>query len=127
MDSSAEAGSVVWQSQDAGAEVTKGSTVNIQISKGKSTSNNNSPDNSGGNSGGQDNGDGDYDDTPSLGSATIPDTAHVIIYVDGVIQYDDTCSTSGGSTSISVSGSVGDHDVTVSVDGSTTSQTYTFS
>ena len=67
-------------------------------------------------------------------SATIPvslpdntDTAHVIIYVDGVIQYDDTCSTSGGSTSISVSGSVGDHDVTVSVDGSTTSQTYTFS
>ena len=75
-----------------------------------------------------------YDDTPSLGSATIPvslpdntDTAHVIIYVDGVIQYDDTCSTSGGSTSISVSGSVGDHDVTVSVDGSTTSQTYTFS
>ena len=135
VDSSAEAGSVVWQSQDAGAEVTKGSTVNIQISKGKSTSNNNSPDNnSGGNSGGQDNGDGDYDDTPSLGSATIPvslpdntDTAHVIIYVDGVIQYDDTCSTSGGSTSISVSGSVGDHDVTVSVDGSTTSQTYTFS
>ena len=134
VDSSAEAGSVVWQSQDAGAEVTKGSTVNIQISKGKSTSNNNSPDNSGGNSGGQDNGDGGYDDTPSLGSATIPvslpdntDTAHVIIYVDGVIQYDDTCSTSGGSTSISVSGSVGDHDVTVSVDGSTTSQTYTFS
>ncbi|MFR4415434.1 MAG: hypothetical protein ACLT4C_09490 [Butyricicoccus sp.] len=54
------------------------------------------------------------------------DTAHVIIYVDGD-QYDDTCSTSGGSTSISVSGSVGDHDVTVSVDGSTTSQTYTFS
>ena len=134
VDSSAEAGSVVWQSQDAGAEVAKGTVVNIQISKGKSTSNNNSPDNSGGNSGGQDNGDGDYDDTPSLGSATIPvslpdntDTAHVIIYVDGVIQYDDTCSTSGGSTSISVSGSVGDHDVTVSVDGSTTSQTYTFS
>ena len=100
-------------------KVTKGSTVNIQISKGKSTSDNNSQDNnSGGNSGGQDNGDGDYDDTPSLGSATIPvslpdntDTAHVIIYVDGVIQYDDTCSTSGGSTSISVSGSVGDHDV----------------
>ena len=120
-----------------GAEVTKGSTVNIQISKGKSTSNNNSPDNnSGGNSGGgQDNGDGDYDDTPSLGSATIPvslpdntDTAHVIAYVDGVIQYDGTCSTAAaGSTSISVSGSVGDHDVTVSVDGSTTSQTYTFS
>ena len=134
VDSSAEAGSVVWQSQDAGAEVAKGTVVNIQISKGKSTSNNNPPDNSGGNSGGQDNGDGDYDDTPSLGSATIPvslpdntDTAHVIIYVDGVIQYDDTCSTSGGSTSISVSGSVGDHDVTVSVDGSTTSQTYTFS
>ena len=72
VDSSAEAGSVVWQSQDAGAEVTKGSTVNIQISKGKNTSNNNSPDNGGGNSGGQDNGDGDYDDTPSLGSATIP-------------------------------------------------------
>ena len=135
VESTAEAGSVVWQSQDAGAEVAKGTVVNIQISKGKSTSNNNSPDNnSGGNSGGQDNGDGDYDDTPSLGSATIPvslpdntDTAHVIIYVDGVIQYDDTCSTSGGSTSISVSGSVGDHDVTVSVDGSTTSQTYTFS
>ena len=123
VESTAEAGSVVWPSQDAGAEVAK------------STSNNNSPDNnSGGNSGGQDNGDGGYDDTPSLGSATIPvslpdntDTAHVIIYVDGVIQYDDTCSTSGGSTSISVSGSVGDHDVTVSVDGSTTSQTYTFS
>ena len=110
-----EAGSVVWQSQDAGAEVTKGHCRQHPDLQGKSISNNNSPDNSGGNSGGQDNGDGDYDDTPSLGSATIPvslpdntDTAHVIIYVDGVIQYDDTCSTSGGSTSISVSGSVGD-------------------
>ena len=64
---------------------------------------------------------------PGSHPADNTDTAHVIIYVDGVIQYDDTCSTSGGSTSISVSGSVGDHDVTVSVDGSTTSQTYTFS
>ena len=35
VDSSAEAGSVVWQSQDAGAEVTKGSTVNIQISRAR--------------------------------------------------------------------------------------------
>ena len=139
VDSSAEAGSVVWQSQDAGSEVAKGTTVNIQISKGKSNSSNNSSSdnnngNGNGNSGGQDDNNGGYDDTPSLGSATIPvllpdntDTAHVIIYVDGVIQYDDTCSTSGGSTSISVSGSVGDHDVTVSVDGSTSSQTYTFS
>ena len=139
VDSSAEAGSVVWQSQDAGSDASKGTTVNIQISKGKSNSSNNgSSDNNNGNgngsSGNQDDNNGGYDDTPSLGSATIPvslpdntDTAHVIIYVDGVIQYDDTCSTSGGSTSISVSGSVGDHDVTVSVDGSTSSQTYTFS
>lgn len=134
VDSSAEAGSVVWQSQDAGAEVTKGSTVNIQISKGKSPSNNNSPDNGGGNSGGQDNGDGAM--TIRRASAVRPFRFRcrttriprmIITYVDGVIQYDEHLRTSGGSTSISVSGSVGDHDVTVSVDGSTTSQTYTFS
>ena len=134
VESSVEAGSVVWQSRDAGAEVEPGTSVNIQISKGKSSSDtkpatpDNSQDNNSGNTGS-----GSDDDTPSLGSATIPvalpdntDVAHVVVYVDGVIQYDQTHDTSQGSISVPVTGSVGDHDVTISVDGSTSSQVYTF-
>ena len=71
--------------------------------------------------------------TPAEGSATIPvalpdsaDTAHVVIYVDGVIQYDDTPSTSQGSIAVTVQSTAGDHEVTVSVDGSSTTQTYSF-
>ena len=54
------------------------------------------------------------------------DVAHVVVYVDGVIQYDDTRSTSEGSIAVPVTGSAGEHEVTVSVDGSSYSQTYTF-
>ena len=54
------------------------------------------------------------------------ETAHVVIYVDGVIQYDDTPSTSQGSIAVTVQSTAGDHEVTVSVDGSSTTQTYSF-
>ena len=138
VESTAEAGSVVWQSQDAGAEVAKGTTVNIQISKGKSDSGNNGQNtgntgNTTGNNGDNGNNGDDTGDTPTLGSATVPvalpdntDVAHVVVYVDGVIQYDDTRSTSEGSIAVPVTGSAGEHEVTVSVDGSSYSQTYTF-
>lgn len=49
-----------------------------------------------------------------------------MIYVDGVIQYDDTPSTGQGSIAVTVQSTAGDHEVTVSVDGSSTTQTYSF-
>ena len=89
---------------------------------------------SGGNSGAsEDDTPGKLPPTPAEGSATMPvalpdsaDTAHVVIYVDGVIQYDDTPSTSQGSIAVTVQSTAGDHEVTVSVDGSSTTQTYSF-
>lgn len=53
--------------------------------------------------------------------------AHVVVSVDGVVQYDDTHETSLGSISVPLTGTVGEHEVTISVDGSSTSQTVTFS
>lgn len=128
-------GTVVWQSIDANSTVNQGTTVNIQISKGKKADEQ-KPDSSttGGNTGsGEDDTPGRLPPTPAEGSATIPvalpdsaDTAHVVIYVDGVIQYDDTPSTSQGSIAVTVQSTAGDHEVTVSVDGSSTTQTYSF-
>lgn len=128
-------GTVVWQSIDANSSVNQGTTVNIQISKGKKADEQ-KPDSSttGGNTGSsEDDTPGRLPPTPAEGSATIPvalpdsaDTAHVVIYVDGVIQYDDTPSTSQGSIAVTVQSTAGDHEVTVSVDGSSTTQTYSF-
>lgn len=130
-------GTVVWQSVDANRTVDQGTSVNIQISKGKKKADDQTQ--TGGNTTGGNTTTGD-DDTPgklppapSEGSATIPvalpdsaETAHVVIYVDGVIQYDDTPSTSQGSIAVTVQSTAGDHEVTVSVDGSSTTQTYSF-
>ena len=128
-------GTVVWQSVDANSSVNQGTTVNIQISKGKKADEQ-KPDSgtTGGNTGSsEDDTPGRLPPTPAEGSATIPvalpdsaDTAHVVIYVDGVIQYDDTPSTSQGSIAVTVQSTAGDHEVTVSVDGSSTTQTYSF-
>ena len=129
-------GTVVWQSIDANSTVNQGTTVNIQISKGKKADEQ-KPDSSsttGNNTGSsEDDTPGKLPPTPAEGSATIPvalpdsaDTAHVVIYVDGVIQYDDTPSTSQGSIAVTVQSTAGDHEVTVSVDGSSTTQTYSF-
>ena len=129
-------GTVVWQSIDANSTVNQGTTVNIQISKGKKADEQ-KPDSSnttGSNTGSsEDDTPGKLPPTPAEGSATIPvalpdsaDTAHVVIYVDGVIQYDDTPSTSQGSIAVTVQSTAGDHEVTVSVDGSSTTQTYSF-
>ena len=128
-------GTVVWQSIDANSSVNQGTTVNIQISKGKKADEQ-KPDSgtTGGNTGSsEDDTPGRLPPTPAEGSATIPvalpdsaDTAHVVIYVDGVIQYDDTPSTSQGSIAVTVQSTAGDHEVTVSVDGSSTTQTYSF-
>ena len=118
-------GTVVWQSIDANSSVNQGTTVNIQISKRKKADEQ-KPDSSttGGNTGSsEDDTPGKLPPTPAEGSATIPvalpdsaDTAHVVIYVDGVIQYDDTPSTSQGSIAVTVQSTAGDHEVTVSVD-----------
>ena len=127
-------GTVVWQSIDANSSVNQGTTVNIQISKGKKADEQ-KPDSStnGGTGSSEDDTPGRLPPTPAEGSATIPvalpdsaDTAHVVIYVDGVIQYDDTPSTSQGSIAVTVQSTAGDHEVTVSVDGSSTTQTYSF-
>ena len=44
-----------------------------------------------------------------------------------LIKYDETLETSMGSISVPLTSTAGEHEVTVSVDGSSSSQTYTFS
>ena len=144
VESSASVGTVVWQSVSKGTEVSEGTAVNIQISKGKSeqpttpdTSDEDKQPETGGESGGSSGssgGDTQEPTTPTTGSATIPvalpdntDIAHVVISVDGVVQYDETHETSLGSISVPLTSTPGQHEVTVSVDGVSSSQTYTFS
>ena len=129
VENQAEVGTVVWQSTDPDVQVDQGTTINIQISKGitqrppeTSDDENNTDDG------------GDEPDVPQQGTATVPivlpdntDMAHVVVSVDGVVQYDDTHETSLGSISVPLTGTVGEHEVTISVDGSSTSQTVTFS
>ena len=127
VENSAAVGTVVWQSVAADTKAEQGTAVNIQVSKGKSQPKPEEPD-SGDEPGGNE------PPAPAQGSATIPvtlpgntDMAHVVISVDGVVQHDETHDTALGSIAISVTGTAGEHEVTVSVDGSSTTQTYTFS
>ena len=53
--------------------------------------------------------------------------AHVVISVDGMVQYDQTHATDSGSVTVRVKGTPGQHEVTVSVDGNASTSTYTFS
>ena len=137
---SAAAGTVVWQSTSDGTEVDEGTSINIQISSGPSQpstpetpegSQGDTPDE--GSSGG-----GQFvseePPAPAQGSATVQvslpgstDMAHVVVSVDGVVQYDDTLDTSMGSVSVPLTSTAGEHEVTVSVDGSSSTSTYTFS
>lgn len=130
----AAAGTVVWQSTSADTEVDQGTTINIQISSGPSQS---TPDTDTSDDGDNSSG-GNYvseePPAPEQGSATIQvtlpsstDMAHVVVSVDGVVQYDETLETSMGSISVPLTSTAGEHEVTVSVDGSSSSQTYTFS
>ena len=122
---SAAAGTVVWQSTSAGTEVDEGTSINIQISTGPSQSTPDpepdTPDE--GSSGGQFV--SEEPPAPAQGSATVQvtlpggtDMAHVVVSVDGVVQYDETLDTSMGSVSVPLSSTAGEHEVTVSVDGS---------
>ncbi len=77
-----------------------------------------------GNDGEAEGGDGFADITVPLPDNT--DMSHVQIMVDGELQYDGTIDTSEGSANISVPGSVGEHDVTVNIDGNSSSSSYEF-
>ena len=131
---SAAAGTVVWQSTSAGNEVDEGTSINVQISTGPSQSTPDpepdTPDE--GSSGNQFV--SEEPPAPAQGSATVQvslpsstDMAHVVVSVDGVVQYDDTLDTSMGSVSVPLTSTAGEHEVTVSVDGSSSTSTYTFS
>ena len=134
MENSAAVGTVVWQSTAEGTEVDEGTTVNVQISKGITQTQ--QPEDT--DDGGSDSQDGGFvseePEAPQQGSATVQvalpdntDMAHVVISVDGVVQHDETHDTSLGSISVPLTGTVGEHEVTVSVDGSNSTSTYTFS
>ncbi|MDO4269626.1 MAG: Stk1 family PASTA domain-containing Ser/Thr kinase [Eubacteriales bacterium] len=140
-ESSAEAGTVIWQSTEAGTQLAEGTAVNIQVSKGKSQTStpggDNPPDdgnNPGGDNGdGGDNGNSGQPPSPAVGSATVTvplptntDMANVVISVDGEVKHSQTYDTAQGSVSVQLSASAGQHEVTVSVDGSSTTSTYTF-
>ena len=134
VENSAAVGTVVWQSTAEGTEVDEGTTVNVQISKGITQTQ--QPEDT--DDGGSDSQDGGFvseePEAPQQGSATVQvalpdntDMAHVVISVDGVVQHDETHDTSLGSISVPLTGTVGEHEVTVSVDGSNSTSTYTFS
>lgn len=135
VENSAAVGTVVWQSVDEGAEVEQGTSVNVNVSKGITQTQ--TPDETDDGSSDQDSDGGFVSEeppAPEQGSATIPvtlpdntDMAHVVVSVDGVVQHDETHDTSLGSIAVTVNGTVGEHEVTVSVDGSSTTSTYTFS
>ena len=135
--SEASVGTVIWQSAEKGTAVAEGTAVNIQISSGpqqtppetQTPPESQDPAAPGGEGGAQNEG-----GTPAVGYASISvplpattDIAHVIISVDGVVQYDKTHETGAGSVTVRVNGSVGTHEVSVSVDGSVTTATHTFS
>nr|WP_297171729.1 Stk1 family PASTA domain-containing Ser/Thr kinase [uncultured Agathobaculum sp.] len=128
---SAPVGTVVWQSTDPDTEVDEGTVINIQISNGpgEQTPGSETPNEQPG--GGHVS---EEPPAPAQGSATVQvtlpentDIAHIVISVDGVVQYDETHETSLGSISVPLTSTAGEHEVTVSVDGNSSTQTYTFS
>ncbi len=127
VESQAEKGTVIWQSAEKDTKVAEGTAINVQISKGKKQEEPQEPE-------------PDEPDEPTpppapeMGSAIVnvmlPDTtdmAHVVISVDGEVKYDQTHPTDVGSVSVTVQGTAGQHEVTVSIDGNSNTSTYLFS
>lgn len=184
-ENEAEAGTVIWQSAEKNTQVKEGTTINLQISKGKqpdealdgtftdpngtenngeasqtpegehssggatsegnepSSDNQSSDDNGesgnefeaeqGGTPDPETSGGSESEQEPEEGSAHIPvvlppdtDSANVSIFVDGTLAHSNPYSTSSGSVTITVPGTVGEHSVTVMVDGQSTTETYMF-
>ncbi len=149
-ESSEAAGTVIWQSLSEGETVTEGTAVNIQISSGSGGTQQQKPDqpldatdnpegteppedgsNEDGNTDGEDGNTGNEEGGDGFADITVPlpdntDMSNVQIFVDGEIQYDQTLDTSQGSATISVPGSVGEHEVTVNIDGNSSSSSYEF-
>ena len=135
VESTAAVGTVVWQSVTKGTEVSEGTAVNIQISKGKSQQTTTPDTTEDDDMGSGDSGSSETDEppAPTVGSATVSvplpdstDMAHVVVSVDGVVQYDATHDTSQGSIGVPLTATPGQHEVTISVDGVSSSQTCTF-
>ena len=132
--SDAAAGTVIWQSIEQDTTVSEGTTVNIQLSKGRQQADTPAD---GGNTGdtpaGSDGGSDNVSQEPAVGYANVSvplpdntDMAHVVVSVDGTVQHDQTYSTDSDSVTVRVKGTPGTHEVTVSIDGSTSTSTYTF-
>ena len=135
VESTAAVGTVVWQSVTKGTEVSEGTAVNIQISKGKSQQTTTPDTTEDDDMGSGDSGSSETAEppAPTVGSATVSvplpdstDMAHVVVSVDGVVQYDATHDTSQGSIGVPLTATPGQHEVTISVDGVSSSQTCTF-
>lgn len=132
--SDAEEGTVIWQSIEEGTQVSEGTEVNIQLSKGRSDSGSGGQDApTGGDNSGDSGSGGDTSSEPETGYASISvplpsntDMAHVVISVDGDVKYDQTLDTGAGIATLTIPGTVGQHEVTISIDGSTTTSSYTF-
>ena len=136
-DSDETAGTVIGQSIDPNTEVDEGTSVSITLSNGPREEEPQPGQPDDGNQGSQGSDDpwvSEEPPAPARGAATVQvslpdstDMAHVVVSVDGVVQYDQTHETSLGSISVPLESTAGDHEVTVSVDGSSSTQTYTFS
>ncbi len=135
VDSDAAVGIVVWQSIEEGTTVSEGTPVNVKISRGPkqettpvpaNVDNPNTDDDvvTDPESGEQGGDSSSPDEEPQDGIAVIPftlpdstDLVHVQISVEGSVQFDEQMDTSQGSGSATVTGSVGTHEVTVTIDG----------
>lgn len=125
-DSDFPVGEVCRQSVKEGTEVTAGTKVDLFISRGRKDDNQGGTDNSG--TGGTQN----SGDSTKMGSARIPvampdtDSAHVTIYLGDEKLFDKTFSPAGKTQSIDLTGPVGEHEVTVYVDGNKSYQVVSF-
>lgn len=136
-------GTVFRQSIAAGTKVDEGTSIDLYVSTGKSSTqdpedstNNGEDNNSNSNSGGDTNnsnpGGNSGTTTTKTGTASVPVTlpdsgsCHVVIYLGNEKLADKTFTPAGGTQTIDVSGPAGNQMLDVYVDGVKTSGTYTF-
>ncbi len=129
IESTAEKGTVVWQSTARNSAVPEGTVINVQISGGKKEEEPQPepPENTGGDQ------PPDAPVEPVMGRASVQvalpegsDLTHVIILVDGEVKYDQTHTDAGGTVTVALTAPAGQHEVTVSIDGNANTSIYTF-
>lgn len=127
---------IVEQSVKTGNEVSKGTAIDLKVSKGPATVTPPTTETPGSGSGDgeQPSGGEEQPTTPTTGTASVTvvlptdiETAHVVISSGGQTLYEGDHATANSTVTIPVTGPAGSHEVTITVDGqSAGGGTYTF-